>query len=430
MIYHLFDYLQRSGIDFPGVGLLNYLTVRAMLSSVTAIVFALVFGKKFIAFLQRKQIHDEERSYDKGLAGQELKNRTPSMGGVIIIFSVLAGVLLFCDLTNIYLLLMLLALLWCGALGFADDYIKAFKHNKDGVSEKTKLVAQAALGLIVGLAVWASDDIVIREKVHTGEATVVAADEVSPAGEEVTSISFKEARTTIPLVKNHEFDYQWLFPFEGAFARYIKWILYVLMIILVVTACSNGVNLTDGIDGLAAGTSAIVGIVLGVLAWLSGNVVNSEYLSIMYLPGTGEMAIFWAALVGALLGFLWYNSYPASIFMGDTGSLALGGIIGVGAVLLRKELLLPILCGIFFMESLSVILQRFYFKRYKRRHGIEGRIWSRAPLHHHFQDNKVPGGYIKYPKPQPPHHEAKITARFWIVGILLAVGTLALLKIR
>lgn len=429
MIYHLFEYLQDAGLDFPGLGLLNYLSVRAMLASVTAILVALIFGKKFIAFLKAKQVHDEERSYDKGLAGQELKNRTPSMGGVIIIISILAGALLFCDLTNIYVLLMILATLWCGALGFADDYVKAFKHNKDGVSEKTKLIAQAALGLVIGLAVWASDDIVIREKVHT-EGGKVAAVTVDNGADMEDSISFKEARTTIPLVKNHEFDYQWLFPFEGAFARYVKWILYVLMIILVVTACSNGVNLTDGIDGLAAGTSAIVGIVLGILAWLSGNVINSSYLNIMFLPGTGEMAIFMAALVGALLGFLWYNSYPASIFMGDTGSLALGGIIGVSAVLLRKELLLPILCGIFLMESLSVIMQRMYFKIYKRKHGTEGRIWSRAPLHHHFQANKIPDGYIKYPKPEPPHHEAKITVRFWIVGILLAVGTLALLKLR
>ena len=322
--------------------------------------------------------------------------------------------------------------LWCGALGFTDDYIKVFKHNKEGMSEKGKLLGQIVLGFIVGLTVWMSPDIVVREKVEVPESVerVLETETTVTSGRYVQEDVVKSTKTTIPFVKNHEFDYRWLSPVKGTWGWYAKWAIYVLMIVLVITACSNGTNLTDGLDGLAAGTSAIVGVVLGILAWLSGNLIDSNYLNIMYLPGTGEIAIFMSAFAGALIGFLWYNSYPAQVFMGDTGSLTIGGIIGVSAVLLRKELLLPLLCGIFLVESASVLLQRAYFRTTKKRYGEGRRIWSMTPLHHHYQDKKELPGHVLIHKPVPPHHEAKITARFWIVGIILAVATLALLKIR
>ena len=436
MIYHLFQYLENAGVDIPGMGLMHYLSFRAMMATVASVLFALLAGKRIIRQLQRHQIGETVR--DLGLQGQIEKKGTPTMGGVIIILSVLVGVLLFCDLTNIYVILLLFSTLWCGALGFADDYIKVFKHNKEGLSEKAKLLGQVALGFIVALTVWLSPDIVVREKVSDPAIEVITDDSDRSVNTEtqVTSGRYQEedvvksTKTTIPFVKNHEFDYRWLSPFKGAWGWYAKWAIYVLMIVLVITACSNGTNLTDGLDGLAAGTSAIVGVVLGILAWLGGNLIDSNYLNIMYIPGSGEIAIFMSAFVGALIGFLWYNSYPAQVFMGDTGSLTIGGIIGVCAVLLRKELLLPLLCGIFFVESLSVLLQRSYFKVTKRKYGEGRRIWSMTPLHHHYQDKKQVPGRVLIAKPVPPHHEAKITARFWIVQILLAVSTLALLKIR
>ena len=436
MIYQLFRYFEQAGWDIPGMGLMHYLSFRAIMATVAAMVFALVAGKRIIRLLQRHQIGETVR--DLGLQGQIEKKGTPTMGGVIIILSILTGVLLFCDLTNIYVILLLISTLWCGALGFTDDYIKVFKKRKEGISEKTKLVGQVALGFIVGLTVWMSPDIVVREKVADPAIAVVSGHENRSVNTEtqVTSGRYQEedvvksTKTTIPFVKRHEFDYRWLSPFQGAWGWYAKWAIYVLMIVLVITACSNGTNLTDGLDGLAAGTSAIVGVVLGVLAWLGGNLIDSNYLNIMYIPGSGEIAIFMSAFVGALVGFLWYNSYPAQVFMGDTGSLTIGGIIGVGAVLIRKELLLPLLCGIFFVESLSVLLQRSYFKVTRRKYGEGRRIWSMTPLHHHYQDKKQVPGMVLIPKPVPPHHEAKITARFWIVGIILAVSTLALLKIR
>ena len=382
-------------------------------------------GKKIIALLQRKQIGETVR--DLGLQGQIEKKGTPTMGGVIIILSILTAVLLFCDLTNVYVLLLLLSTLWCGALGFTDDYIKVFKHNKEGMSEHGKLLAQILLGLVIGLTVWTSDDIVVREKVAIPEEEQ---EEIVESGRYRNEDVVKSTKTTIPFVKDHEFDYKWLSPLKGKWNWYTKWMIYVLMIVFVITACSNGTNLTDGLDGLAAGTSAIVGVVIGVLAWLGGNLIDSNYLNIMYIPGSGEIAIFMSAFVGALIGFLWYNSYPAQVFMGDTGSLTIGGIIGVSAVLIRKELLLPLLCGIFLMESLSVLMQRTYFRWTKRKTGEGARIWSMTPLHHHYQDKKQVPGKVLIPKPVPPHHEAKIVARFWIVGILLAVATLALLKVR
>ena len=424
MIYHLFQYLESAGYDFPGMGLMNYLSFRAMLSAVTAVLMALFAGNKIIDWLRSKQIGETVR--DLGLEGQIQKK------GIIIILSILSGVLLFCDLSNIYIILLIVSTLWCGALGFTDDYIKVFKHRKEGMSEKGKLAGQVLLGFVVGLTVWMSPNIVVREKVEVKESVerTLETETTVTSGRYVEEDVVKSTKTTLPFVKNHEFDYRWLSPFKGAWGWYCKWAIYVLMIVLVITACSNGTNLTDGLDGLAAGTSAVVGVVLGLMAWLGGNLINSNFLNIMYIPGSGEMAVFLSAFVGALIGFLWYNSFPAQVFMGDTGSLTIGGIIGVSAVLMRKELLLPLLCGIFFAESLSVLLQRFYFKYTKKRNGVGSRIWSMTPLHHHFQDKKAPDGPVLIPKPVPPQHEAKITVRFWIVGIILAVSTLALLKIR
>jgi phospho-N-acetylmuramoyl-pentapeptide-transferase len=430
MIYHLFQYLESIGADFPGLGLMHYLSFRAMMAAVTAVLVAMFAGKRIIALLQRKQIGETVR--DLGLADQIQKKGTPTMGGVIIILSILSGVLLFCDLTNIYVILLLVSTLWCGALGFADDYIKVFKHNKEGMSEKGKLLGQVVLGFIIGLTVWMSPDIVVREKVEVRESVerTLETETTVTSGRFVQENVVKSTKTTIPFVKNHEFDYRWLSPVKGAWGWYCKWAIYVLMIILVITACSNGTNLTDGLDGLAAGTSAIVGVVLGIIAWLGGNLIDSNFLNIMYIPGSGEIAIFMSAFVGSLIGFLWFNSFPAQVFMGDTGSLTIGGIIGVSAVLMRKELLIPLLCGVFFAESLSVLMQRTYFKYTKKKYGQGRRIWSMTPLHHHYQDKKAPEGPVLIPKPVPAQHEAKITVRFWIVEIILAVSTLALLKIR
>ena len=383
MLYHLFNYLQETG--FPGSRLMNYLSFRAMAAIVLSMLIAFFAGGRIIRWLQRKQIGESIR--DLGLAGQMEKKGTPTMGGIIILISLLVSVLLVCDLSNIYIQLLLLTTIWCGGIGFTDDYIKVFKHNKEGLSEKGKLVLQFGLGLIVALTVCISPDIPTDQLV-----------------------------TTIPFVKAHEFDYSWLSPFKGQLGVYCSWGIYMIMIIVVILACSNGVNLTDGLDGLSAGTSSLVAIVIGLLAYLSGNVLNSGYLNIMYIPGTGEIAIFMSALVGALIGFLWYNTYPAQVFMGDTGSLTIGGIIGVSAVLIRKELLLPLLCGIFFMESLSVLIQKYYFKYTKHKYGEGRRVFRMAPLHHHYQKKDMP--------------EPRIVTRFWIIGIILAVGTLALLKIR
>ena len=433
MIYHLVEYLKDLGIDLPGQGLFSYLSFRAIISFTTALLISIFAGKRIIRWIQKKQIGEEIR--DLGLEGQMQKKGTPTMGGIIIFLSIIVPVLLFGDLTNIYNILLIISTIWFFIIGFADDYIKVFKKNKEGMSEKAKLVAQGLLGLAIGLAVCFSEDIVVREKVMVEEdiVTEAFADSTGIAEAPVTTVTvekhdvIKSTKTTIPFVKSHEFDYKWLSPFKGAFGWYCKWAIYVLMIIIVITACSNGVNLTDGMDGLATGSSAIVGVVLGIFAWLSGNIVNAEYLNIMYIPGSGELAVFMSAFVGALIGFLWYNSFPAQVFMGDTGSLMLGGIIGVCAVLIRKELLIPILCGIFFVESLSVLMQRFYFKYTKKKYGEGRRIFRMAPLHHHYQKEGVPA-LIQWPKKALP--EAKIVTRFWIVGMILAVITIALLKIR
>lgn len=364
---------------------MSYLSFRAMFAVVISMLIAFVAGKHIIRWLQRKQIGESIR--DLGLAGQMEKKGTPTMGGIIILISLLISVLLVCDLTNIYIQLLIFTTIWCGGIGFTDDYIKVFKHNKEGLSERGKLIMQFALGLVVALTVCISSDIPTDKLV-----------------------------TTIPFVKAHEFDYSWLSPFKGQLGVYCSWGIYMLMMIIVVLACSNGVNLTDGLDGLSAGTSAIVGVVIGLLAYLSGNLINSGYLNIMYLPGTGEIAVFMAALVGALIGFLWYNTFPAQVFMGDTGSLAIGGIIGVSSVLIRKELLLPLLCGIFFVESASVLIQKYWFKYTRIKYGEGRRVFLMAPLHHHYQKKGIP--------------EPRIVSRFWIVGIIIAVATLALLKVR
>jgi len=395
MLYHLIEYFKEIGIDIPGQGLMGYLSFRAITAFTLALLISIFAGKRIIAWLQKKQIGETIR--DLGLEGQLQKKGTPTMGGIIIFLSIMIPVLLIGDLTNIYNILLIISTIWFFLIGFADDYIKVFRKNKEGMSEKGKLLAQGLMALAIGLAVCFSEDIQLGTK------------------------------TTIPFVKGNEFDYMWLSPFKGAWGWYCKWGIYVLMIVLVITACSNGVNLTDGMDGLAAGTSAIVGVVLGIFAWLGGNVLNAEYLNIMYIPESGEVAVFMSALVGALIGFLWYNTYPAQVFMGDTGSLMLGGIIGVTAVLIRKELLIPVLCGVFFAESVSVLMQRFYFKYTKKKYGEGRRIFKMSPLHHHYQKEGIPA-LIKHPAKAIP--EAKIVTRFWIIGIILAVITVALLKVR
>ena len=426
MIYHLSQYLKEIGTDIPGMGLMGFLSFRAIAAFFLALLLSIFAGRRIIGWMQKKQIGETIR--DLGLEGQMQKKGTPTMGGIIIFISLMIPVLLVGDLTNIYNILLLVSTVWFFMIGFTDDYIKVFKKKKEGMSEKGKLILQGMMALAIGLAVCFSDQIVVREN---SSATPVAETITQADSTVVTHVEkinvVKSTKTTVPFVKNHELDYGVFSPFKGALGWYCKWAIYVLMIIIVITACSNGVNLTDGMDGLAAGSAAIVGVVLGIFAWLGGNVLNAEYLNIMYIPGSGEVAVFMAALVGALIGFLWYNTYPAQVFMGDTGSLMLGGIIGVTAVLIRKELLIPVLCGIFFAESVSVLMQRFYFKYTKKRYGEGRRIFKMAPLHHHFQKEGIPC-LIKNPVKAIP--ESKIVARFWIVGILLALVTIALLKVR
>ena len=441
MLYHLFEALKE--FDIPGQGLMSYLTFRAMMASVTAMLISLIIGKRIIRWLQKKQIGEEIR--DLGLEGQMQKKGTPTMGGIIIFIAIMVSVLLFADLTNIYIIILLLTTVWFAGLGFTDDYIKVFKHNKEGLSEKGKLASQVLFGLGLGLTVCFSPDIVVREKVQVESpaesaavrdssallqaAAPVAAGAVSGTapGEWKKEDVVKSTKTTLPFIKNHEFDYKWLSPFKGKMGWYCKWAIYVIMIVLVITACSNGTNLTDGMDGLTTGTSTIVVAVLGIFAYLSGNIINAEYLNIMYIPGTGEIGVFMAAFAGALIGFLWHNSYPAQVFMGDTGSLMIGGVIGVCAILIRKELLLPVLCGVFLVETLSVMIQRTWFKITKRRYGTGRRVFKMTPLHHHFQKEGVDAIITKPARALP---EAKIVVRFWIVEVILAVLTVALLKVR
>jgi len=409
MLYFLFEYLD--AFNIPGAGMFQYITFRAAMSVIFSLIISMLIGRRIIKYLQKKQIGEVVR--DLGLEGQYQKVGTPSMGGIIILASILIPVLLFGDLSNIYIILMLITTVWLGTIGFIDDYIKIFKKNKEGLAGRFKIIGQVSLGLIVGLTLYLNDDVVIREYTNPETSEV----NYSANLEELATVQdLKSTKTTIPFVKNHEFDYSTLVGFLGEKKQKWGWLVFVIAVIFIITAVSNGVNLTDGLDGLAAGTTAISGTTLGVLAYLSGNAIYATYLNIMYIPNTGELVIFASALIGATIGFLWYNSYPAQVFMGDTGSLALGGILAVFAIIIRKELLIPILCGIFLIESLSVMLQVSYFKYTKKRTGVGKRIFLMSPLHHHYQKR----GYT----------EPKIVTRFWIVGIMLAVITIVTLKIR
>ena len=404
MLYYLFNYLDKQ-LDFPGAGLFQFITFRAFAATVTSLGIAAIWGKRVINLLRKLQIGEDIR--DLGLAGQMQKKGTPTMGGFIILLSLLVPTLLFAKLHNIYIILLLVTAVWLGAVGFLDDYIKVFRKNKDGLSGKFKIVGQIGLGLIVGLTMWFNDDI----KVRFYEKAKIAAN----IGEVQKFTDSKSLISTVPFLKNNQFDYSNLIPdFLGL--DQFTWVIYVIAVIFIITAVSNGANITDGIDGLAAGTSVIIGIGLAVLAYVSGNKVFSQYLNVMFIPDSGELAVFCAAFVGACVGFLWYNSYPAQVFMGDTGSLMLGGVIATLAIVIRKELMIPILCGIFLIELLSVIIQVSYFKYTKKKFGEGRRIFLMSPLHHHFQKK----GY----------HEAKLVTRFWIIGILLVVLTLVTLKLR
>ncbi|NBC83698.1 MAG: phospho-N-acetylmuramoyl-pentapeptide-transferase [Bacteroidetes bacterium] len=415
MLYYLFTYLHEA-YDLPGAGLFQYLSFRSAMAIITSLLISALFGKKIIRILQKAQIGESIR--DLGLEGQMQKKGTPTMGGLIILGSILIPALLFGELLNIYIILMLVTTIWLGLVGFADDYIKVFKKNKKGLEGKLKILGQVMLGLFVGAVIYFHPDIVIREKVldENSQPIKKVVVEEGEFKEIFITRDIKSTKVNIPFFKNNEFDYSKLLWFMDSKAKDRAWIVVIFAVIIIVTAVSNGANMTDGLDGLAAGTSASMGITLGVLAYLSGNFIFADYLSIMYIPHTGELVVFMSAVIGALIGFLWYNSYPAQVFMGDTGSLSIGGIIAVYSVLIRKELLIPILCGIFLVESLSVMMQVGYFKYTKRKFGEGRRIFKMAPLHHHYQ---VKG----YPEP-------KIVTRFWIIGILLAVVTIVTLKIR
>jgi phospho-N-acetylmuramoyl-pentapeptide-transferase len=415
MLYYLFVYLDKH-FHFPGSGMVHYISFRSSAAVITALLVSLFFGKYIINFLRRKQVGESVR--DLGLEGQMSKQGTPTMGGIIILLSLLIPVLLFCDIGNVYVILMIITTVWLGLLGFMDDYIKVFKKDKKGLHGKFKILGQISLGLIVGLTFYLSDDIVVRERVPVAQPTVIQSADApaAPAKQQYEMKDTKTTKTTIPFVKKNEFDYKWLVGWMGEHVKDWMWLVMVVVIIFIVTAVSNGANITDGLDGLAAGTSAVIGITLGVLAYLSGNIIYADYLNIMYIPNTSELVIFISAFIGATVGFLWYNTYPAQVFMGDTGSLSIGGIIAVYAILIRKELLIPILCGIFLIENISVILQVYWFKYTRKRFGVGRRIFLMSPLHHHYQ--------------KKGHPEPKIVTRFWIVGIILAVVSIATLKIR
>jgi phospho-N-acetylmuramoyl-pentapeptide-transferase len=418
MLYYLFKYLHT--LNFPGAGVFAYISFRSAMSVITSLIISLLIGKRIILFLQRKQVGEVIR--DLGLEGQYQKKGTPSMGGVIILASIIIPTLLFAKLDNIYVFLMLLTTVWLGLIGFLDDYIKIFKKNKEGLAGRFKIVGQVVLALIVGLTLFFSDQVIIMEKVsisdlNSREKMELLDPAVSYSSQQEVSMERKSTKTTIPFIKNNEFDYSRLVSFIGEEHRQVfTWLVFVIIVIFIVTAVSNGANLTDGLDGLATGVSAIIGSALGILAYVSSNAIYSNYLNIMYIPNSQELVIFASAFIGATIGFLWYNSYPAQVFMGDTGSLALGGIIAVFAIIIRKELLIPILCGIFLVENLSVMLQVAWFKRTKKLYGTGRRIFLMAPLHHHYQKKGFP--------------EPKIVTRFWIVAIILAVISIVTLKTR
>lgn len=414
MLYHLFKFLDEN-YNLPGSGMFQYISFRSAAAIILALLIAIIFGRSIIDFLRRKQIGEEIR--DLGLEGQLQKRGTPTMGGVIILLSILVPSLLFARLDNIYIQLLLVSTVWLGLIGGLDDYIKVFRHHKEGLKGRFKVFGQIGLGLIVGTTMWLSPDIVVREQVSQPVETIY----VNESGEVIQEVQQtvvvssepqKTTKTTIPFVKDNELNYAW---FTGE-NELLAWLLYVVVAILVVTAVSNGANLTDGLDGLVTGVSAPIVLVLGILAYLSGHIVYADYLNIMYIPDSGELVIFAAAMMGALVGFLWYNSFPAQIFMGDTGSLAIGGIMAVFALCIRKELLLPLLCGVFLVESCSVMLQVAYFKYTKRKYGEGRRIFLMSPIHHHYQKKNI--------------FETKIVLRFWIISLLLAAITLVTLKIR
>jgi phospho-N-acetylmuramoyl-pentapeptide-transferase len=413
MLYYLFELLDK--YNMPGAGLFSYISFRSALALISSLIISIVFGKSIIARLQRQQIGETVR--DLGLAGQIEKTGTPTMGGLIILGAILIPTLLFARLENVYVITMLLATVWLGMIGFIDDYIKVFKKNKEGLKGRFKVIGQIGVGLIVGSVLYFSDDVVVHKRVASDYKLKANEKLVSHQHTQTDNQSFKwvetdEMTTTIPFVKDNEFNYKWLLGGDSSYG----WLIFIPIVIFIVIAVSNGANMTDGLDGLATGTSAIVGIALAILAYVSSHVNFSDYLNVMYIPFAEELVIFISAFVGACIGFLWYNSYPAQVFMGDTGSLAIGGIIAVFAISIRKELLIPVLCGVFLIENLSVMLQVGYFKYSRKRYGEGRRIFKMAPLHHHYQKSGL--------------HEAKIVARFWILAVLLAVVTIVTLKVR
>lgn len=420
MLYHLFDYLEQFNI--PGIRLMDYISFRAGIALILSIFIATVIGRRIIDRLQLMQVGEIVRNL--GLEGQMSKKGTPTMGGIIIIISILIPCILFGNLTNVYMLLMIVATILFGMLGFLDDYKKIKEHNKDGLKGKYKIVGQVTVGLIVGLTMYLSPDIVVRENFEMPSKTD---DQIEV---KYNPMEEKQPITTIPFVKSNNLNYSWFTQWMGDHAETGGWILFIIITIFVVAAVSNGANLTDGLDGLATGTSAIIGVALAIMCYLGGNIIYSSYLNIMYIPGSGELVVYAASFIGALIGFLWYNAYPAQVFMGDTGSLTIGGIIAVFAILIRKELLIPILCGIFLIENLSVIIQTSYFKYTKKKYGEGRRIFKMTPLHHHFQKQGNAGIVAKWQKPINPIPESKIVVRFWIIGIFLAIITFITLKIR
>ena len=410
MLYYLFEYLNE--LDLPGAGVFQYISFRAGMAAFLSLLITITFGKNIINLLRKKQVGEDIR--DLGLEGQMKKKGTPTMGGFIIIAAILIPTFLLARVDNVYIVLLIITTVWLGLIGFIDDYIKVFKKDKQGLAGKFKVVGQIGLGLIVGLTLYFSEEVVVREPATAAEINTIQANEIE--GNEDANVLYKDVksmRTTVPLTKNNELDYNNIVP---ELPDEYTWVVYTLIVILVITAVSNGANITDGIDGLAAGTSGIIGMTIAIFAYVSGRVDFSSYLNIMYIPNLAELVIFCTAFVGACLGFLWYNTYPAQVFMGDTGSLTLGGVIAVLALAVRKELLIPLLCGIFLIENLSVIIQVSYFKYTKKKYGEGRRIFLMSPLHHHYQKQNL--------------HEAKIVTRFWIVGILLAILTLATLKLR
>ncbi len=416
MLYYLFDFLE-THYHLPGAGVFQYISFRAAASVITSLICSMIIGKKVIEYLQLKQVGEIVRDLD--LAGQIQKQGTPTMGGIIILSSILIPTLLFAKLHNVYVILMIVTTLWLGTIGFIDDYIKVFKKDKEGLAGKFKVMGQIGIGIIVACTLYFNENVAVKERLASGGTTIEAVVDGRTVTGQTTPV-YGDAEhslvTTIPFFKNNEFDYSSLLGFLGDNAKDWSWLIFIPIVIFIVTAVSNGANLTDGLDGLATGTSAIIGVTLAVFAYVSGNIIFADYLNIMYIPGSGELVVFISAFIGACVGFLWYNQYPAQVFMGDTGSLALGGIIAVFALAIRKELLIPILCGVFLMENLSVVMQVSYFKYTKKKFGEGRRIFLMSPLHHHFQKKGM--------------HEAKIVGRFWIVGLMLAVLTIVTLKLR